>query len=100
MATSAIAAVEVARAIRVADAGDDIETALDEVLDGCAVVGVDTAVVRLAGALAAPGLRTLDAVHLSSALVAGADVMFVYDRQLARAAGAAGLRVEAPGSAA
>ncbi len=98
MVTSAIAAVEVARAIRVADAGDDMETALAELLDGCTIVEVDAAVIRLAAALAAPGLRTLDAVHLSSALVAGADVMFVYDRQLGRAASAAGLRVEAPGS--
>ncbi len=96
--TSALAGVEIARAIRVARAVDDVETDLDELLDGCAIVEVDSDVVRLAVALADSGLRTLDAVHLASALRAGVGRFFAYDRQLSRAARAAGLRVEAPGS--
>lgn len=38
-------------------------------------------------------LATLDALHLSTALAAGAEIMATDDRQLARAARAAGLQV-------
>lgn len=96
--TSVISSVEVARAIRVAGAETDIEWTIDDVLAGCTVIDVDADVVRSAAALAGPGLRSLDALHLASALRADADTMLVYDRQLARAATAAGLRVEAPGA--
>jgi predicted nucleic acid-binding protein len=95
--TSALAGVEIARAIRVAGAVDDVETDVNELLEGCAIVEADSDVLRLAAALADPGLRTLDAVHLASALRAGVRRFFVYDRQLSRAARAAGLHVEAPG---
>jgi len=57
-------------------------------------------VAREAGALAARhALRGADAIHLASALAIGADtsVLAVWDRQLHRAAVAAGLRV-APAS--
>lgn len=45
-----------------------------------------------------PGrLRTLDAVHLASALRVDADTMLTYDAELATAAGAAGSRVTSAG---
>ena len=99
VATSAISSVEIVRAIRVANASDDVECNLDDVLDGCTVVGVEEDLVRSATALAGPGLRALDALHLASALRVGANAMVVYDRQLARAARSAGLSVESPGVA-
>jgi len=43
-------------------------------------------------------VRTLDAVHLASALRIRARRMLVYDRRLAEAADAAGLETIAPGA--
>ena len=43
-------------------------------------------------------VRTLDAVHLASALRVGARQMLVYDRRLADAAEAAGFDVLSPGA--
>jgi len=99
VATSAISSVEIVRAIRVANATDDIDCDLDDVLGGCTVVGVEDDVIRSATALAGVGLRALDALHIASALRVGADAMVVYDRQLARAAQSAGLSAESPGVA-
>lgn len=99
VATSAVSSIEIVRAIRVANATDDIECVLDDVLGGCTIVDVEEGVMRSATALAEPGLRALDAVHLASALRVGAEAMVVYDRQLARAARNAGLSTESPGVA-
>lgn len=41
-------------------------------------------------------LRSNDAIHLAVALLPGADEIFTYDAELARAAAAAGVRVVAP----
>jgi hypothetical protein len=48
--------------------------------------------------LSPPGLGTLDAIHLATALAIGPalEAFITYDRQLGRAAAAAGLRAEAP----
>ena len=55
--------------------------------------------VRTAAAAIAPGLRTLDAIHLASALDPGlVEPFYCYDRRLCEAAAAAGLRVESPGA--
>lgn len=98
VATSEIAIVELTRAVRLAELENDLEHELDELLDGCTLVAVDSEVVRSAASLVSDSLRPLDAVHLATALVVGADVMYVYDRQLGRAARQVGLRVEAPGA--
>lgn len=98
VATSEVAVVELTRTVRLAGLEDDLEHELIELLDGCTLVAVDSNVVRSAAALTSETLRPLDAVHLASALVVAPDVMYVYDRQLGRAARALGLRVEAPGS--
>lgn len=50
-------------------------------------------------ALASETVKTLDAIHLATAVSVAPDAMLVYDRRLARAARDAGLRVEAPGAA-
>lgn len=98
VATSAISSIEVARALRTACADDDLDRELEDVLSGCTVVEVEADVIRSAASLAGPRLRSLDALHLASALRAEADVMIVYDRQLARAARSSGLGVESPGA--
>jgi uncharacterized protein len=43
-------------------------------------------------------LRTLDAIHLATALEVGAGEMLVYDRRLADAASAGGIVVLSPGA--
>lgn len=63
-------------------------------------VELDPDLAVIAGGTGGPALRSLDAIHVASALRAGAAVeMFVtYDSRQATAAAAAGLRVVAPGT--
>jgi uncharacterized protein len=98
VATSEVTVVEITRTVRLAGLEDDLEHELTELLDGCTLVAVDSDVVRSAAALTSETLRPLDAVHLATALVVSPDVMYVYDRQLGRAARDLGLRVAAPGA--
>jgi uncharacterized protein len=62
-------------------------------------VVLDPAVVRMASTLPPTILRTLDAIHLSSAIGLGSalEAFVTYDRRLADAARAAGLPVVSPG---
>lgn len=59
------------------------------------IVPLDTSVLIAARLCIAEGvpLATLDALHLATALAAGAQVLATDDKQLARAARAAGLKV-------
>lgn len=62
------------------------------------LVRVGAAVLDGAGHQPPPQLRSLDAIHLATALALGPrlDAVVVYDTRLAEAARAAGLAVEAP----
>ena len=62
------------------------------------VVGIDDAVIESAGRLPDPGLRSLDAIHLATALLIREDVdaLLTYDDRLAQAARSHGLPVAAP----
>ncbi|MGH3135984.1 MAG: type II toxin-antitoxin system VapC family toxin [Gaiellaceae bacterium] len=95
VATSRVALVEVARAVFRADPGSDALADAEGVLAPFFLVDVDAGVLRQAAALTG-GLRSLDAIHLASALTVGAEAMLVYDIRLASAVEAAGLRVIAP----
>ncbi|CAN5725257.1 hypothetical protein BH20ACT14_BH20ACT14_15630 [soil metagenome] len=64
------------------------------------MLDIDSDVLRSAAALASDALRPLDAIHLATALAIAPEIMFVYDRQLGRAARELGIRVEAPGTTA
>lgn len=68
------------------------------VLDGLALVTLDRDTLRRAAALEAPMVRTLDAIHLVSALEwPAASVEFVtYDRRLAAVAADAGMTAVSP----
>jgi predicted nucleic acid-binding protein len=94
--TSRIATVEVSRAVarHPAAAKAHVATAFG----GVALIELSEEVAAAAADLALPTLRTLDAIHLASALSVGADVasFVTYDTRLAEAAGAAGLHVEWP----
>lgn len=69
------------------------------VLDSMSLVRADHSVLDRAARLQPPALRSLDAIHLASALELdeALSAFVTYDRQLERAAAAAGLSVETPG---
>jgi hypothetical protein len=95
--SSRIAAVEVRRvAARQAEvqAGDQVEAVLASVN----LIELDESMTRAAAIAQPPELRTLDAIHLASALAIGPGLraMVAYDDRLADAAREAGLSVEAP----
>jgi predicted nucleic acid-binding protein len=96
---SALARVEVLRAVRRASAGEAVRRRAEEVVARIGLLGVDAQVLNAAALLDPPGLRTLDAVHLATALSVGRDLgcLVSYDSRLLDAAAAAGLAVLAPG---
>ena len=95
--SSALARVEVPRAIRIQTRGDaDAEARARELVDSCRLVELRDPVLDDAAALASADLRTLDAIHLASALQVAPAAMVTYDRRLAEAAMAARLPVLAP----
>lgn len=97
--------VEVPRAVRRAVALDPslphdlLGQRAEELLDGVALRALDGGLLLVAGALAQPALRTLDAIHLAAAVdVAPVDAFLSYDERQAAAARLAGLRTMAPGA--
>ena len=92
--TSSVALVEVRRALgRIAPGYDP-----DDVLDQCIVIALDAGVIARAGVLAPATLRSLDAIHVASALTVAEDLdaFVTCDQRQASAAAAAGLPVQVP----
>jgi uncharacterized protein len=96
--SSALAWTEVVRAVQ---RGRGNAARAERVLEGIALVPVDDGVIRAAASLRPTTLRTLDAVHVATALSLGDDVshLVTYDERLTKAAKDAGINVIAPGSA-
>lgn len=96
---SALLVTEVSRAVH-RTLGRAHDAVLDDVLGMIDLVTVDRSVLSAAAELEPASLRTLDAVHLASALLLGnrLDVLIGYDDRLLDAARAAGLAVERPTS--
>ena len=96
LVTSALARVEVARAARRLTTPP--RRPLDEVLRTVTVVSIDDDVLLAAAELEPAQLRTLDAIHLATALRVEQELdgFITYDRRLGDAAVRAGLSVEAP----
>jgi predicted nucleic acid-binding protein len=96
LASSALLQVEALRAVR--RRVPDRETAIRRRLGGVEIVGIGAAIREAAGALGDPYLRSLDAVHVATALSLGNHVgaFFTYDKRLAAAAQAHGLPVTVP----
>ena len=94
--TSAISRVEVVRAVSRRAAPSSRSPA--DVLARLTSIAVDDTVISLAASMTPSQLRTLDAIHLASALQVAPDLdaFITYDRQLGHAAAAAGLPVETP----
>ncbi|HTZ29230.1 MAG TPA: type II toxin-antitoxin system VapC family toxin [Streptosporangiaceae bacterium] len=73
---------------------------LSQVLDVIDLVGLDAEIRAGAREVGPVGVRSLDAIHLATALrIPGLTAFVAYDARLADAAAAAGLPVEAPASA-
>lgn len=109
LVTSALARAEVLRAVRRnnhTDSGTLIDSsalkaelaAATDVLDSIAQIALDDVVLDQAGGLASPVIRTLDAIHLASAMEFGlSGLEFVtYDHRLAAEAAGMGITVIAP----
>ncbi|ODS57039.1 MAG: hypothetical protein ABS36_05945 [Acidobacteria bacterium SCN 69-37] len=94
--TSGLSEVEVPRALRRygIEAGD-----VAEALRGFVVVSIDADIRARASALEPPAMRSLDALHLATAMAIGTDGLQIvtYDDRLAAAARAHGLVVAQPG---
>lgn len=103
LASSELAITEVQRAVRRPNAGDE-ELDLDVVLQHAAALletiafrPVDRKLLIAAGGLAEPALRTLDAIHIATALaLAPLDGLLTYDLRQAAAARLSGLRTFTP----
>ena len=104
LATSAITSIELAREVARARADGTAEVADDyailALLAALAEVPLDVEVRSAAASLTPIELRTLDAIHLASALTLADDLTAVlaYDKRLQNAARSRGITVLAPGS--
>ena len=96
LATSRIAVVEVSRATALANPSRDVREEVDRLLASCTLVAVSAQLLRSARELAGPALRTLDAIHLASALRIEADELLAYDERLLAAARERDLAVASP----
>lgn len=99
LVSSSIAWVEVGRAVR---SRADIDTpavvaaATDAALEGIDEVLLTEQVVSVGRRIGPPTLRSLDAIHVASALVAAADCVIAYDHRLLAAAQELGIETLAP----
>jgi predicted nucleic acid-binding protein len=96
--SSALALTEVPRALRRAGFGTRERRRARELLARVALVDTDRRILAAAAALDPPALRTLDAIHLATALAVREDLaaLVTYDRRLRAAAEHAHLDVLAP----
>jgi predicted nucleic acid-binding protein len=96
---SRIAEVEVRRAVARLDGPFD-QDRLAGVFAALTIVELDASLAPAAGRLSPSLLRTLDAIHLATALelLSDLEAFVTYDQRLAEAATAAGMTVALPGS--
>lgn len=97
--TSALARVEVARALRLkldVDEPRKIIVAATEIFDGIAVAAIETMILDHARIIGPPLLRSLDAIHLATAVALGADEVWTYDQRMAGVAEELGILSRSP----
>jgi uncharacterized protein len=96
--SSALAEVEVPRALKRAGYGATEGRRATELLARIALVEIDRRILRTAATLTPPDLRSLDAIHLATALSVGHDLagIVTYDQRLSDAALGADIVVWAP----
>lgn len=89
--------VEVSRATALANPDQEVREEVDKLLASCMLVAVSAQLLRSARNLTAATVRTLDAIHLASALRIEADELLAYDHRLLAAATEHGLTAASPG---
>jgi len=97
--SSALSWVEVSRAIRTRldDASPtEVVDLIEVALSGLLEVPMGEQVVSLARRLGPTGLRSLDAIHLASATLVGADLLCAYDARLLVSAAELGFATHSP----
>ena len=95
--SSALARVEVLRALRRTGATVDSVRFAEELLDRMALVAVDQPILNAAASAEPVGLQSLDALHLATVLsLVGVDAFVGYDERLNAAVSAVGLPVLSP----
>lgn len=96
LVSSAVTRCELVRAVR--RGMPDRVARARAVLSGLREIGVTAAVLDAAAALDPTALRSLDAIHIASALLLGPDLagLLTYDRHLGEAAEQLGVPVLAP----
>jgi len=96
--SSEIARVEVVRATRRVSRASNVMKRAERVLESVHLLRVDPKIVLTASQLNPPSLRTVDAIHLASALELPSDLtsFVAYDKALQSAAAAYGLRLKTP----
>jgi predicted nucleic acid-binding protein len=99
-ATSVVSGIEVPRAV--ARALASVPPSVAALSERTVVIALDRAIVVRAAALRPLTLRSLDAIHIASAMELGPDLasFVTYDQRQAAAAREVGLPVESPGGAA
>lgn len=95
LTSSALTWVEVHRALRRADVSDPDELT-DAALSGIDEFPLRPAVLQQARIVGPPGLRSLDAIHLASAVAIQAQQLMTFDERLASATRGEGIVVLAP----
>lgn len=95
LAASSLAWLEVWRSLRRAGVAD-LAATVNSALSGMAMVRLRDTVLIRARRVGFDELRSLDAIHLASALEVGADSILTYDDRLAESAASVGLIVLAP----
>ena len=96
LVSSSLAWLEVARALRAGTSGADIDDLSDRALSGILERPIGAEVVALARRLQPAVLRSLDAIHLASAILLDVDLVIAYDQRLAEAARHHGIKVSTP----
>lgn len=95
--SSSLVATETRRAARRSNI-PDARASVEDVLGRAVLYSIDSRILDQAGRIGPPTLRTLDAIHLATALRLEPELeaFVTYDLRLAEAAEAVGLRVVAP----
>jgi predicted nucleic acid-binding protein len=99
LVSSTLAWIEISRALRARLDGEDhdvVTEAIDDALSGIAERPITADVVSLARRIEPNVLRSLDAIHLATAVLLDADTVLTYDDRLSEAARQNGLTVSAP----
>lgn len=100
--SSVVAAIEVRRAVLRSASSDEAAASVlqraDSLIAGLGLITLDDKVVVAAGQVRPPAVRTVDAIHVATALtIPGLEALVTYDDRLSEAARGSGIAVVQPG---